>query len=89
MKRPRWTPREDRILRDLYGTVPQSKIAAKLGKTLASVYGRCHYIGLRQGFALGRNRPPTGINVHGPRITISDQNLHPGITRVVTHRLIG
>ena len=89
MKRPRWTPAEDATLRRLYGHVKQAEIAKRLGKTLGSVYGRCHYLGLVGGFATGRGRMPACDQYLGPRLTIQKDGLPTGVVRVVRHRLRG
>lgn len=39
-KRRRWSPEDDELLNDLYGTVAVERIAARLGRTVTSVFVR-------------------------------------------------
>lgn len=84
----RWTPEQDRVLRELYGHMPMTKIAHRLGAPVQSVYRRAHYIGLSGGYEPGRNRPPRE-GYFGPRVSIQSDRLPAGIVSVTRHRIIG
>jgi hypothetical protein len=47
-KLARWTDREEKLLRDLWGTCRDSQIAATLGKTVSSVRFKAGAMGLRE-----------------------------------------
>ncbi len=45
----RWTPEEDRILRDGYGKVPTPELAAKIGRSAMAVVHRCRTLKILSG----------------------------------------
>jgi hypothetical protein len=49
----RWTDREERVVRRLYGTVPLGELAQRLGRTSVAVAMRAHYLGLLIGHHKG------------------------------------
>lgn len=43
---PRWTPAQNKMLRELYGTMPNVEIAARMGKSRKAVSTRAKRMGL-------------------------------------------